>query len=296
MTTLASAPLAENSIGMEDVILQSANHRNIHAKVFHTQHAKSVVILAPAMGVVQKHYEKFALFLTEQNHEVITFDYFGTGASLQGHVKDCDTDVRQWGELDCEAVIHYAKKTYPNLKLQWVGHSVGGQLLGFIPSANQLDNAITIACGSGYWPHNSPPTRNIVWIAWYFIAPICLQLYGYFPGKKLNIVGDLAPNVLKQWRRWCMNKEYSIGVEGPEIRQRYADVEIPISSISFSDDHMISQRNTLSLHSFFEKAQVTQIRINPKEISEKSIGHLGWSREKLRDSLWSNKILPLINN
>lgn len=292
MTSITNYQTDEPITNIENFTLTAGQDRTIKGRIFYASNPSSVVIVAPAMGITQEYYKKFAQFLASQNYQVITFDYFGTGDSLSSHIKDCDTDVRQWGELDCEALIHYTKKAFPNLTLQWIGHSVGGQLLGMIPSANHLDNAITMACGSGYWIHNSPQTRRIVWLLWYVIAPISTKLYGYFPGSKLNMVGDLAPKVMKQWRSWCLNKEYSVGVEGPEIRQRYAALTTPITSISFSDDHMISERNTHSLHSFFKQSDVKHVRVNPKEVGETFIGHLGWFREKFKDSVWAGQVLP----
>lgn len=270
--------------------------RKVQAKLFEAPHAKSVVIIAGAMGVSQRAYEKFARFLTQQGHSAITFDYFGTGLSLQTPIKECDADVRSWGEQDCEAIIEFAQQKYPEVPLQWIGHSVGGQLLGIIRNTNKLSNAITVAAGTGYWRYNAPKTRRVVWLMWYLVAPLSIALCGYFPGKKLKIVGDLPANVMWQWRRWCLNKDYASGVEGPEIRQRYADIKIPITSISFSDDDMLSPKNINALHQFFDQKYVSMVRIDPKEIGEKSIGHLGWSRDKYKISLWQREILPRLNS
>ncbi|WP_439136365.1 alpha/beta hydrolase family protein [Pseudomaricurvus sp.] len=270
--------------------------RSVQAKLFEAHNPKSVVIIAGAMGVAQRAYEKFARFLAQQGHTAITFDYFGSGLSLQTPLKDCDADLRSWGEQDCEAVIEYAHQTYPNVPLQWIGHSVGGQLLGIMRNSDKLNKAITMASGTGYWRYNAPKTRRVVWVMWYVVAPLSVAICGYFPGKKLKMVGDLPANVMRQWRRWCLVKDYAAGAEGPEIRQRYADVNIPIISISFSDDDMLSSKNINSLHQFFNQKHVSMVRINPKEIGERSIGHLGWFRDKYKESLWQGAILPKLDS
>ncbi len=275
--------------------LTVAENRTIHVRVFDAKDPKSVVIIAGAMGVSQRSYEKFAHFLGEKGHCAITFDYFGTGRSLQTSIKDCQTDVRSWGEQDCEAIIDFAHTQYPDLPLQWIGHSVGGQLLGMIRNTDKLSNALTLSCGTGYWLHNSPETRRIVWLMWYVIAPLSIKFWGYFPGKKFKMVGDLPAKVMLQWRAWCLQKDYAVGVEGPEIRQRYADVSTPITSISFSDDEMLSERNINALHAFFNQDHVTMVRLSPQEIGEKFIGHLGWFREKFKQSIWTGEILPRLN-
>ena len=72
----------------------------------------------------------------------------------------------------------------------------------------------------------------------------------------------------------------------------FASVTTPITSISFSDDEMMSARNIENLHSFFTRSDRKMIRINPKDIGEKRIGHLSWFRDKFRSSLWDAQILP----
>ncbi|TNC83995.1 MAG: alpha/beta hydrolase [Thalassolituus sp.] len=270
--------------------------RKLQIRLFNKHESKQVVVIAGAMGVPQTCYEKFALWLNEQGMSAITFDYYGMGASVDKPLKQIKTNMLQWGEYDCEAIIRFVRANYPDQTFCWVGHSVGGQLLGMTPSTNLIDKAITMASGSGYWRHNSPETKRFVWALWYGIAPLAVTLKGYFPGDRLNMVGDLPANAMRQWWRWCKNKDYAVGYEGQWLRDQFASVSIPITSISFSDDEMMSARNIENLHSFFTSSERKMIRINPKDIGEKRIGHLNWFRDKFRDSLWESQILPQLKN
>ena len=278
----------------QDVTLTTDGGHQISVRVFPAREAHSVVVVAGAMGVGQHCYEKFARFLADQGFTAITFDYFGTGESRKTAIRDCPVSLTEWGTEDCQAVLQFARERHPGQRLHWIGHSVGGQLLGLTPSVNDLDNIVTIACGSGYWRENAAPTRRVAWLLWYFLAPVSLRLLGYFPGKRLSIVGDLPPNVMRQWRHWCLNRDYAVGVEGPSVRQQYAAVRVPITTVAFTDDEMMSRRNTESLHGFFSNAPVTLRFIDPADIGEKHIGHLGWFRDRYRDSLWRDQLLPLL--
>ncbi|EON90894.1 hypothetical protein MARLIPOL_15984 [Marinobacter lipolyticus SM19] len=278
----------------QEIPLTTDGGHRISLRVFPAEPSRSVVIMAGAMGVSQNCYEKFARFLCRQGYTVLTFDYFGTGASLQTHLRDCPTSVTDWGNEDCHAVIDFARRRYPGQCLQWIGHSVGGQLLGMTPNVNLLDNAITVAVGSGYWRENSPPTKRIAWILWYFLAPVSLRLVGYYPGNRLKLVGDLPPNVMRQWRRWCLHRDYAVGVEGESLRDQFASVTVPITAVSFTDDEMMSKRNTESIHSFYCNAPLTMQRIDPSDVGESQIGHLGWFRERYQESLWRGVLLPLL--
>lgn len=282
------------SADVQEIFIQTQNGRKIGARIFKAHSATSVVIIAGAMGVAQHCYEKFAKFLNDNGHHAITFDYFGYGQSIDRHVKHCNTDILEWGQQDCNAVIQYAKTHFNNVPVQWIGHSVGGQLMGMTSDFNQVTNAVTVACGSGYWRQNSPPTKRVVWLVWYILTPILVPLLGYFPGKKLNIVGNLPGRVMKQWRRWALNKGYAVGAEGDAMQAQFDSVTVPITSLSFSDDEMMSKENIDSLHSFYRGSDVNMVRVTPEQLGETFVGHLGWFREKFKDSIWAGQILPLL--
>lgn len=284
-----------NKVDRQDLTLTTDGGHHLSVRLFPSSNSRSVVIIAGAMGVGQHCYEKFARFLATQGFTAITFDYFGTGASVVTPIKDCPVRLTEWATDDCQALIRFARDRFPDQRLQWIGHSVGGQLLGMTPNVNDLDNIVTIACGSGYWLENAPPTKRIAWLLWYFLAPVSVGLLGYFPGKRLNIVGDLPPNVIRQWRRWCLNREYAVGAEGPAMREQFSAVRVPITTVAFTDDEMMSRRNTESLHNFFTNVPVRFQFIAPEDLDVKRIGHLGWFRDRYQDSLWQCTLLPLLN-
>jgi predicted alpha/beta hydrolase len=151
---------------------------------------------------------------------------------------------------------------------------------------------VTVATGSGYWRENSPPLRRTAWWLWYVIAPLSVRLFGYFPGKRLRKVGDLPRGVMQQWRRWCLNREYAVGAEGDQVRTLYASVNLPIVSLSFTDDEYMSARNTASIHSFFVNAPLKMKRIAPSDIGAGRIGHFGFFRPTFEGSLWRSHLLP----
>lgn len=180
----------------------------------------------------------------------------------------------------------------PGKALYWIGHSLGGQILPFVPNRDRITKVVTIAAGSGYWRENSATLRRYVWWLWYVVAPITVRLFGYFPGKRLRKVGDLPRGVMEQWRRWCLSPEYAVSAEGETVRAQYSQVTTPIVSISFSDDEFMSARNTESLHGFYDNAPKVMKRIAPKEIGARRIGHFGFFRSQFEQSLWRAHLLP----
>ena len=168
----------------------------------------------------------------------------------------------------------------------WVGHSLGGQIFGLVPNREQVTAMLTVASGSGYWLQNALRLRLIVWWLWFFVVPLALPLFGYFPGRPLKKVGDLPRGVMQQWRDWCLHREYLIGCEGEAVRLSFARVPTPIFSLSFVDDELMSARSIESLHSFYVDAPRQMQRIHPREVGAKRIGHFGFFRKRFADSLW----------
>lgn len=263
--------------------------------VFNSQVAfvKGVCIIASATGVAQHLYQDFAIWLTTQGYHAVTFDYDGIGLSIDGHVKQCKSDVLSWANNDCPAVLDAVEQQFPNHGCIWIGHSVGGHMLGMMPDTKQISRAITVAVGTGTWWYNSASTKRVSWLLWYFLVPLTVPLFGYFPGNKLRVLCDLPKGVMMQWRRWCLKDGYAIEGEGQWLRDRFAKVNLPIYALAFSDDEMMSLKNVDMLHAQFTGASITQQIIEPKDIGQKRIGHIGWHRDRYQ-ALWEQVFLPIL--
>ncbi len=249
------------------------------------------VVLASAMGVPQSFYEPFARWLASEGFVVATFDYRGTFTSRSRPLRGFRTDIFEWARLDCAAVIDALAARAGDAPLYWIGHSLGGQILPFVPNRDRITKAVTIATGSGYWRENAPPLKPRAWWLWFVAAPIALAVCGYFPGARLRKIGDLPKGVMTQWRRWCLHPEYAIA-EGEHIRAQYAAVRTPITSLSFHDDEFMSARNTESIHGFYANAPQVMKRIAPKDVGVERIGHFGFFRPALLEPLWKTHLLP----
>lgn len=252
---------------------------------------RGAVLIVPAMGTPQAYYEPFANWLAGQGYTVATFDYRGIGASRPEKLSGFQADILDWARLDCAAVMDALLERAPGIPLYWIGHSLGGQILPFVPQHERLSKVVMIASGSGYWRENSLPARRYVLWLWYVVAPIAVTLCGYFPGKALRKVGDLPKGVMMQWRRWCLHPDYALG-EGAEMRAKFAAVKTRIVALTFQDDEYLSARSMESLKTFYENAPVSIRQITPREIGLKRIGHFGFFRAQSEAPLWQAYLIP----
>lgn len=252
------------------------------------------VIIVPAMGVPQRYYQPFAAWLAHHGYLAVTFDYRGMGLSKHGPLREVTADIFTWAKMDAATVLEALALRAPSLPVTWIGHSLGGQILPFVPNRSRVAKMITVGTGSGYWKENAPPLKRSVWALWYGIVPATLPLFGYFPGSLFNMVGDLPHGVMKQWRSWCLHPEYAVGVEGEGVRALYDSVKTPIVSLSFTDDEYMSAANTASIHGFYTGAPKAMLRIHPQDAGVKRIGHFGFFRSGMEDRLWMKYVLPLL--
>ena len=253
------------------------------------------VVIGGAMGVAQDYYAAFAAWLAQQGYRVWTFDYRGQGESLPdtpGHtLRGYRADLLDWVR-DYEAVVRSAKGEQRARPLYLIGHSLGAQLPGLFAQPEQVDGLLSIAAGSGYWRDNAPRLRRRVLFFWHLVVPLATRVCGYFPGRRLGMVGDLPAGVIRQWRRWCLHPRYS-AAEGPTALQRYARARFPIMAWSFSDDEMMTLRGTQALLGLYAGAPHSVQSIQPAQVPVRRIGHFGFFRASFRATLWPRTIVAL---
>jgi predicted alpha/beta hydrolase len=248
-----------------------------------------VVIVSAATGVKQAFYEPYARFLANNRCAVITFDYRGIGKSLKGKLSDVDATIRDWGQKDYPAVIEFAKKKFPGKKIQIVGHSVGGQLVGMLDNVDELDSVITVAAQHGYhWLY--PLKQSLVFgLLWWILMPLLSIVYGYFPSRKFGLGESLPKGVALEWARFCRSPNYFSTPDGEPIRTGFAKYTGPVRAYSFADDDRAPEKCVRALHAYYEKTKVDHRHVDPKDFGGK-IGHVGFFLAKFKESLWRESL------
>ena len=250
--------------------------------------AWATMCVAPAMGVRQDFYAPLASFLAENGVHVLTFDYHGMGWSRPKKLSDFQGTVTDWAEMDLNAMLAHARAPAPALPLLMLGHSLGGQILGITPDNAAVRSSLHVTAGSGWYKLNDRmPLR--VRMLWFVLMPALLPLLGYFPGKRLRIVGDLPLHVAWQWRRWCLHPDYLLS-EGKGTRASFDRVTAPILSYSFEDDPMISRAAVASLNGFYRNSPLEHRHVAPADIGAANIGHFGFFSERSRATLWKDAL------
>ncbi len=257
----------------------------LSATVYESTDTKAILIIASATGVKQEFYHKFSRYLQENGITVITFDYGGIGQSLKRPIKKLKNNAVDWGKDDLESIINYVLENYPSHQKCLLGHSMGGQLIGLARSSTQMDKIILVAAQSGYWKFWTGFARSRMWFNWHVLFPLLINLFGYFPSKKVSRMENLPRNVAKQWSNWGKHPNY-IFSELSADETVYEKLTVNMVAYSIEDDKFAPKKAVDWMTAKYCNARVKTAHLQPKKFETNSIGHFGVFRGKFENTIW----------
>jgi predicted alpha/beta hydrolase len=264
-------------------IIRTKDGSKISARLYKPgEEVYKVIVIAPSADVTQEFYYDFACFLTDNKMAVISFDFRGTGISSPVELKAIRANLENWAQQDLDAVLRYAKNSFPKLELIFIGHGVGGEIVGLAAASQFISRIILVS--SGLSCTRTRRWREKIWIGLMkgFIKMIS-WLFGYFPGKGLHMLNNLPKGVMYEWIHWC-NNENGLFDDFPDFG--YRKLRVPLLAFSFTDDWRSQQSSVQALLKHFSTACIQQYHINPKQIDAKKIGHSGFFKIEFQKNLW----------
>lgn len=254
------------------------------------------IVISSATGVLQKYYSKFAQYAASKGFTVYTFDYGGIGLSLPEPkaLKTYEGNLRSWGSRDQAAVIAFAKKENEEHTLTLIGHSIGGQLLGFNGNHSFIDKVVLVASQSGYWKLFNGIHCIKMWLFWYVLIPLLTPLYGYFPAKKLGLFENLPKQMVYEWAAWGRKKDYMLH-DTDRTDHYFEALKIPILALSFYADSFAPQKMVDWMAAAYKNAQVSRIHYNQTH-EERQAKHFGFFKSAYKEVFWDTTLEWIRNN
>ena len=247
------------------------------------------VIINPATGVKQKYYRNFADYLASTGFHVYTYDYQGIGESRTENLKSVNASMTSWAEIDLAAMVDFVSKQHPENKLSMIGHSLGGQLIGFTRATLPLYRIVIVASQTPYWKHYHGSMGFKIWSLWHLMIPILTPLFGYFPSKLLGLFEDLPKNAAYQWSRWGKNRNYLFD-EFPEKKKIFSSLNQETLVYSFTDDPYATKEAVDDLLHFYSNLRIEHHHIHPSQLKLKSFGHFSFFKKDYREYFWKNVV------
>jgi predicted alpha/beta hydrolase len=91
------------------------------------------------------------------------------------------------------------RSRYCSAELTGIAHSIGSLVLGGAKNIGELSRLVFIAPHTGYCGDYAKSVRIPMAAIWHIVIPALIQLFGYFPGRMLQLGEDLPAGMALQW-------------------------------------------------------------------------------------------------
>ena len=269
-----------------EIIIVTKDFKQLKATEFHPATANgATLIINSAMAVKQFFYADYAAYMADEGFHVITYDYRGIGKSKNHPLTRFDASILDWATLDYEAVLQYVKESHPKNTITVLGHSIGGQLIGFSPRSLMVNQMMLVASQTPNWRNYKLKTMPKLLMLWYFLIPVLTRIFRFFPARALGLFENLPKSAALQWMRWARSRNYAFD-ECPEKRKVFESLQQPAWIISFTDDPYAPKKAVDDLLTYYKNLQVEHQHIDPEDIAMDSIGHFGFFKKRFKNTLW----------
>ncbi|MBP2832671.1 alpha/beta fold hydrolase [Aquimarina sp. U1-2] len=245
------------------------------------------IVFAPAIAVPQKFYFHIAQFLTDQGCNVFTFDYRGIGDSMAENIKSLKNHGFFSWAADFKEVSQYIKKKLPNNKQYMIGHSYGGNSLGFSDAFQYYDKCLTVASQFGYYKFFKPKMKLLIQVNFRIFVPVTTAILGYYPSGWFGLGRSLPTKAAKDWAKFLLRPDSMLSFSNEYNSTFYENIKNKILLISIEDDLFAPKKSVDILgNRVFRRAQVTRKHLKPADYNLKKIGHFDFFRKKNQNILW----------
>ncbi len=258
---------------------------SIISKKYNSTQNDSIVFICSATGVLQGYYSKFASFLSEHGFTVYTFDYGGIGLSKKQNLKNFDTTLTNWATNDIENVIKYIKSLHPNKKINCLCHSIGGQLIGLVPSNKIIHNLVLVTSQNinhRFWKGFS---KVQTFLNYHLLIPVVTYLYGYLPSKRIMKMENLPKSMAFEFAKWGRSKNHVFSLKEKKSLFHH-QITGNITSYSTENDNFAPKEAVDWMAKKYENGNNVRKHLIAKNYNVKSIGHFGFFKSKFKDSIW----------
>lgn len=273
---------------MNSFTIQSNDGYPISAHEFVPKNpTNKTIVFAPAVAVPQKFYFNIANYLAEKGCNVFTFDYRSIGSSNSKSIKSLKNHGFFSWAMDFNAVSKYVKTKFSNNTQYMVGHSYGGNSVGFSDAFQYYDKYITIGSQFGFYKHFTPRMRFLIYLNFKFFVPITTSILGYYPSGWFGLGRPLTTKAAKDWAVFLLHPDSMLHFTKGSSKTYYKKIKESMLLISIDDDLFAPKKSVdILADRVYSNALTTRKHLNPSDYNLKTIGHFDFFRKKNQDILW----------
>lgn len=258
---------------------------------------KAVVQFNCGTATKKEFYLSFLSYLTENGYLCCLWNYRGSDKS--DNLKNSDYRFADYGTKDMPAIKMYLENRFPHLPFLFVGHSAGGQQIGFIDDLDNVKGNINIAVSTGYYPNMPFGYRMKAYFFFYIFSPISVLLHSYVKAKPYGLMENLPKKVVFEWRDWLEKEDYFFNPKfyGKTVPTgHYKNLKFPVHVYYATDDTISNAKNTKAFwKNVNSEKEITFTELNPNEFGLKKIDHFGYFKRNMKEKLWTDIVTRLDN-
>jgi predicted alpha/beta hydrolase len=261
--------------------------------------ARAVAMVSCAAGAPRGFYRGFAQWLAGRGYAVLTYDYRGIAGSRRGPLRQERGGMREWALLDMSAALDAAeaRRATRGLPLLLVGHSFGGNAIGFARGVERADALLAVGSQLGV-PRHFPGVHR--WVAEFFFrawVPTNLALLGHLPAWALGGAAQPLPGpVARDWAYWGRLRNWAFQDPVMAPHRSASALAVPVHLWDVSDDLRFAPARAVdALAAQFRNAAVQRHSISPQDVGVARLGHFGAFRREPGARLWERLLQPVEN-
>ena len=262
----------------EDVRIATADGCLLSGRLHLPADAPSMaVVLHGGVGFPAGFYQNFAAWLAgEYGAAVLTYDYRDFGWSRTRPLSRSDACLSHWGIRDQGAALAWMLERFNELPVRVLGHSLGGQWLAFHEGIERVDKVVAVGSGPGWWLDHPRSMLPLVTLFWWLAGPVATVLCRHTPGKALGLGADIPAGVYWEWRRLCLRRDYHRTGWGRDYPQPNLDAAgFSLTIVPIADDTLIAPHMVRKLPSYYPRANLREVLLEPNRLGIRKIGHGG---------------------
>ncbi len=275
----------------------AADRLRLSGRLIIPEKPRAVIQFNGGTAAKKEFYLPFLEYLAQQGFVACLWDYRGSGESAPQDMAACKHTFQEYGTLDMPAIKKYLQDSFPELPFLIVGHSVGGQLVGFMEDLSGIRGFLGFGVSTGYMKHMPWAFRAQSNFFFYFFTPLSLLFSGYLKAKPFKLMENLPAGVVKEWRAWCEKKDYLFDKKyyGKTVPLgNFQNYKFPVHVFWASDDPISNANSVPDFWSHVQSSrEITLEKIDAQEQGVSQIGHFGYFKKSMRNSLWPEALAKL---
>jgi predicted alpha/beta hydrolase len=242
------------------------------------------MLILPGIGVPQRLFRHLGAWLAGEGVRVVTIDYRGMGESTVDRRSLATASLTTWARCDAVGALRFVEETGNGAPIVLLGHSFGGQAIGFSDEFRRLAAAIMVGSQFGQARHWDGIARVKIATYWRVILPAAAAIWPVIP-PWTGLGEPLPRGVAREWARWGRNPDWLLAyVDHAEAR--YAAFDRPIRAYAIADDDIAPPRAVSDLLRRFRQAPLERVPIGPRDLDLPSLGHVGLFRPGPAELVW----------